>query len=76
MKRGEFESVAAAAREVVNQLARQAARKRMGRSALDENFGEVIKAVFSGTPASEALTPKIRRQKVDNDAVYHLSVTL
>ena len=46
MKRGEFESVAAAAREVVNQLARQAARKRMGRSALDENFGEVIKAVY------------------------------
>ena len=35
-----------AARGVVNDLARRVARKRMGRGALDEKFGEVIKAVY------------------------------
>lgn len=35
-----------AAREVVNRLARQVARKRMGRGVMDERFGEVIKAVY------------------------------
>ena len=35
-----------AAREVVNRLARQATRKRRGRSVMDEQFGEVIKTVY------------------------------
>ncbi len=35
-----------AARNVVNPLARQAARKRQGGGALDEHFGEIIKAVY------------------------------
>ena len=36
-----------AAREMTNALARRAARKRMGTGAMDERFGEAIKAVYN-----------------------------